>query len=80
MNEKVFSYDDMPEGETDLKLEKFNLGPDLEDVIPVLKEVLANKSQRFINFCIDFIVIRLHNRVEIGLLKKLVIIFVGLRG
>ena len=41
LNEKVFSYDDMPEGQTDLKLEHFNLGPDLNDVIPVLKEILA---------------------------------------
>jgi len=41
LNEKVFSYDDIPEGQTDLKLEHFNLGPDLNDVIPVLKEILA---------------------------------------
>ncbi|SHL52947.1 glucosylceramidase [Flavobacterium saccharophilum] len=41
LNETVFSYDDMPEGQTDLKLEKFNLGPDLKDVVPVLKEILA---------------------------------------
>ncbi|TDW49668.1 glucosylceramidase [Flavobacterium sp. 270] len=41
LNEKVFSYDDMPEGQTDLTLEHFNLGPDLNDVVPVLKEILA---------------------------------------
>ncbi|QOG02627.1 glycoside hydrolase family 30 beta sandwich domain-containing protein [Flavobacterium sp. MDT1-60] len=41
LNEKVFSYDDMPQGQTDLKLEKFNLGPDLKDVVPLLKEILA---------------------------------------
>jgi glucosylceramidase len=41
LNEKVFSYDDLPEGQTDLKLEHFNLGPDLNDVVPVLKEILA---------------------------------------
>ncbi|UTN05867.1 glucosylceramidase [Flavobacterium bizetiae] len=41
LNEKVFSYDDLPEGETDLKLEKFDLGPDLNDVVPLLKEILA---------------------------------------
>ncbi|MRX66714.1 glucosylceramidase [Flavobacterium resistens] len=41
LNEVVFSYDDMPEGQTDLKLEHFNLGPDLKDVVPVLKEILA---------------------------------------
>ncbi len=41
LNETVFSYDDMPEGQTDLKLEHFNLGPDLNDVVPLLKEILA---------------------------------------
>jgi glucosylceramidase len=41
LNEAVFSYDDMPEGQTDLKLEHFNLGPDLKDVVPLLKEILA---------------------------------------
>ncbi|MCP2026969.1 glucosylceramidase [Flavobacterium sp. HSC-32F16] len=40
LNEKVFSYDDVPEGQTDLKLEHFNLGPDLNDVIPVLQDIL----------------------------------------
>jgi glucosylceramidase len=41
LNETVFSYDDMPQGQTDLKLEKFNLGPDLKDVVPLLKEILV---------------------------------------
>ena len=41
LNETVFSYDDMPAGQTDLKLEHFDLGPDLKDVVPVLKEILA---------------------------------------
>jgi glucosylceramidase len=41
MNERVFSYDDLPPGETDVDMEKFNLGPDRADVIPVLKEILA---------------------------------------
>jgi len=45
LNETVFSYDDLPEGETDLKLEKFNLGPDLKDVVPLLKEILAINPQ-----------------------------------
>jgi glucosylceramidase len=40
LNAEVFSYDDMPQGQTDLKLEHFNLGPDLKDVVPVLKEIL----------------------------------------
>ncbi len=41
MNERVFSYDDLPAGETDVEMAKFNLGPDLTDVIPVLKEILT---------------------------------------
>ncbi len=41
MNDHVFSYDDMPKGETDPNLAKFNLDPDRADVIPVLKEILA---------------------------------------
>jgi glucosylceramidase len=45
LNETVFSYDDLPEGQTDLKLEKFNLGPDLKDVVPLLKEILTINPQ-----------------------------------
>jgi glucosylceramidase len=41
MNERVFSYDDLPPGETDVDMAKFSLGPDRADVIPVLKEILA---------------------------------------
>jgi glucosylceramidase len=41
MNERVFSYDDLPAGETDPEIAKFSLGPDRADVIPVLKEILA---------------------------------------
>lgn len=41
LNEFVFSYDDLPAGETDSTLAKFNLGPDKKDVIPVLKQILA---------------------------------------
>jgi len=41
LNSFVFSYDDLPEGETDPELEKFNLSQDLHDVIPVMKEILA---------------------------------------
>jgi len=36
----VFSYDDMPSGQTDVNLTNFNLGPDKVDLIPVLKAVL----------------------------------------
>ncbi|HEU4789427.1 MAG TPA: glycoside hydrolase family 30 beta sandwich domain-containing protein [Flavobacterium sp.] len=45
LNEAVFSYDDMPVGETDLKLEHFNLGPDATNVIPLLKEIIAINPQ-----------------------------------
>jgi glucosylceramidase len=41
LNERVFSYDDLPAGQTDPELKKFDLGPDRADVIPVLKEILA---------------------------------------
>jgi glucosylceramidase len=41
MNERVYSYDDLPAGETDAEMAKFSLGPDRSDVIPVLKEILA---------------------------------------
>ncbi|WP_082491323.1 glycoside hydrolase family 30 beta sandwich domain-containing protein [Pedobacter sp. Leaf194] len=41
LNEKVFSYNDLPEGQTDLEQNKFDLGLDKVDVIPVMKEILA---------------------------------------
>lgn len=41
MNERVYSYDDLPAGETDAEMAKFSLGSDRADVIPVLKEILA---------------------------------------
>lgn len=41
LNERVFSYNDLPAGETDPDMKKFDLGPDRADVIPVLKEILA---------------------------------------
>ena len=41
LNERVFSYDDLPAGKTDPEMKKFDLGPDRADVIPVLKEILA---------------------------------------
>ena len=40
LNDHVFSYDDLSTGETDTTMEKFDLGPDRMDVIPVLKEIL----------------------------------------
>ena len=41
LNSFVFSYNDLPEGETDFPLAKFDLGQDKKDVIPVMKEILA---------------------------------------
>ena len=41
MNDHVFSYDDLPPGQTDPDMAKFSLDPDRADVIPVMKEILA---------------------------------------
>jgi glucosylceramidase len=41
MNSRVYSYDDVPEGATDVDLAKFSLDPDRADVIPALKQILA---------------------------------------
>jgi glucosylceramidase len=41
MNDHVYSYDDLPEGQTDPNMEHFSLALDEVDVIPVLKEILA---------------------------------------
>lgn len=40
MNDHVFTYDDQPAGQTDVKLDHFQLGSDLKDVIPVMQEIL----------------------------------------
>jgi glucosylceramidase len=45
MNDHVYSYDDMPEDQTDPSMAKFSLDPDRDDVIPVLKEILAINSK-----------------------------------
>jgi glucosylceramidase len=41
LNHAPFSYDDMPDGKTDLNLTNFSLQPDMEDLIPLLKQILA---------------------------------------
>ncbi|MFD2935089.1 glycoside hydrolase family 30 protein [Spirosoma flavum] len=41
LDERVFSYDDLPVGERDPTLTKFSLAPDQENLIPVLKQILA---------------------------------------
>lgn len=41
MNGPVYSYDDLPPGETDPELKRFDLGGDKADLLPMLKEILA---------------------------------------
>lgn len=41
LNNFVYSYNDLPDAETDFDLKKFSLGHDRDDIIPVMKEVLA---------------------------------------
>lgn len=41
MNDHVYTYDDLPAGQTDPDLKQFSLDPDRADVIPLLREVLA---------------------------------------
>lgn len=41
LNSFVFSYNDLPEGQTDYELKKFDLSQDKNDVIPVMKDILA---------------------------------------
>ena len=41
LSDRVFTYDDIPEGQTDPALQGFDLGTDRRDVLPVLREILA---------------------------------------
>ena len=41
LSASVFSYDDLPNGATDVTLSKFNLSQDTIDLIPVLKQILT---------------------------------------
>lgn len=41
LNSAPFSYDDMPTGQTDVNLASFSLAPDMTNLIPVLKSILA---------------------------------------
>ncbi|MDF2187343.1 glycoside hydrolase family 30 beta sandwich domain-containing protein [Paraflavitalea sp. CAU 1676] len=41
LDEKVFSYNDLPAGQTDTAMEQFDLGHDRIAVIPTVKEILA---------------------------------------
>jgi glucosylceramidase len=40
LNDHVFTYDDLPQGESDPGLKRFSIAEDEKDLIPVLKEVL----------------------------------------
>ena len=49
LSDSVFSYDDLPPGQTDEPLSHFSLGPDTVHLIPLLKEILAiNPAIQFI--------------------------------
>lgn len=41
LSAEVFSYDDLPAGQTDVNLEQFSLSKDTVDLIPLLKQILA---------------------------------------
>jgi len=41
LNASVFSYDDMPAGQTDVNLDHFSLSQDTIDLIPILKQILT---------------------------------------
>ena len=41
LNDHVYSYDDLPPGQTDPELGRFSLEPDRVEVLPVLKQILA---------------------------------------
>ena len=45
LNDHVYSYDDVPAGETDPQLKNFTLRDDRADLLPVLKEILAINPQ-----------------------------------
>ncbi|HSM49453.1 MAG TPA: glycoside hydrolase family 30 beta sandwich domain-containing protein [Draconibacterium sp.] len=41
LDAEVFSYNDLPDGETDVNMEQFSLDPDRKFLIPVLNEILT---------------------------------------
>jgi glucosylceramidase len=50
LNAAVFSYDDLPAGQTDTNLDRFSLAADTLDLIPVLQQILAfNPSLKIIS-------------------------------
>lgn len=45
LDETVFSYNDLPSGQTDINQQKFSVAPDKVNLIPVLKEIFAINPQ-----------------------------------
>ena len=41
LSDQVFTYNELPAGQTDVEMTKFSLAPEKTDLIPVLKEILA---------------------------------------
>jgi glucosylceramidase len=41
LSSSVYSYDDMPAGQTDISLDHFSLGPDKTSLVPLLKQIIA---------------------------------------
>jgi glucosylceramidase len=41
LSESVFSYNDLPPGQTDIEMEHFSIDTEKKDLIPVLREILA---------------------------------------
>jgi glucosylceramidase len=41
LNATPFTYDDMPTGQTDVNLTNFSLAPDMTNLVPLLKKILA---------------------------------------
>ncbi|GAB3643041.1 glycoside hydrolase family 30 protein [Spirosoma arcticum] len=41
LSDRVFTYNDLPTGETDPTMAKFSLAPERADLLPVLKQILA---------------------------------------
>ena len=53
LNQSPFTYDDMPAGQTDVNLTNFSLAPDMTNVIPLLKEILAiNPNIKILGFAL----------------------------
>ncbi len=45
LDSQVFSYNDLPSGQTDVDQNKFSIAPDKTNLIPVLKSILAINSK-----------------------------------